>query len=258
MLKLITAGIDLGASFAKMVILKDGKEIGRGLAAVTLEQEEAIINVKKAALENAKIEEKDIDRIGVTGSGRALLEGADLYTTDVTADAAGVNYVNKAVRTLIDIGGEEARAIKVNAEGKVINFAVNDKCAAGAGAFTETMARAMQLSLAEFAQASLKSTQRIPINAQCVIFAESEVVGLVSDETPREDICRAVHDGIAERIISMSKRVGIEEKVGLMGGAVQNVGLVKSLEDGLGMDIEVLPDPQFISALGIALLTEKE
>ena len=255
---MITAGIDLGACNAKMVILKDGKIIGKGLTEMTLEPEEAIQKVKELAFGEANIDEKEIDRIGVTGSGRNLIKDANLYTTDVTADAAGVNYIDKSIKTLIDIGGEEARAVKVNEEGKVINFAVNDKCAAGAGAFTEAMARALELSLEDFAEYSLRSTQKIPINAQCVIFAESEVVSLISDEIAREDICRAVHDGIAERIISMSKRVGIEEKVALIGGAVLNKGLTKSIKDGLGTDASVLPDPMFVSAMGIALLAAKE
>ena len=116
----------------------------------------------------------------------------------------------------------------------------------------------MQLSLEDFAEYSLKSTQKIPINAQCAIFAESEVVTLVSDETPREDICRAVHDGISERITSMAKRVMIEEKVGLIGGAVMNKGLFQSINDGLGTDATVLPDPIFVSALGAAVLAAKE
>jgi len=134
---------------------------------------------------------------------------------------------------------------------------VNDKCAAGAGAFVEAMTRAMQLSLEEFASASLESTQKIPINAQCAIFAESEVVSLISDETPRQDICRAVHDGIAERLTSMAKRVGLEEKVALIGGAVMNKGLVKSIKDGLGMEATVLPDPLFVGAIGIAVMAAK-
>ncbi|MDY7037745.1 MAG: BadF/BadG/BcrA/BcrD ATPase family protein, partial [Thermodesulfobacteriota bacterium] len=103
-----------------------------------------------------------------------------------------------------------------------------------------------------------KSTKRIPINAQCVIFAESEVVSLVSDEVPREDICRAVHDGIAERITSMSKRVGIEDKVALIGGAVLNQGLTQSIKDGLGTDLTVLDDPLYVSALGAAVLVAKD
>jgi len=254
---MITAGFDLGAAYSKVVILKEGEVIGKGIAKTTLEPEESVEKARKAALEEAKIEQGQIDRIGVTGSGRKLIKDADVDVTDVTADAAGANYYDKQIRTVIDVGGEEARAVKVSEDGKVINFAVNDKCAAGAGAFVEAMSRAMEVSLEEFAEYSLRSTKRIPINAQCAIFAESEVVSLVSDETPREDICRAVHDGISERLTSMAKRVGIEEKVGLIGGAVLNKGLVQSIKDDLGMEATVLPDAIFVSALGVAILAAK-
>jgi predicted CoA-substrate-specific enzyme activase len=255
---MITAGLDLGAAYSKVVILNDGKIISKGISKTTLEPEESIEKAFNAALREAKIEKGQIFKTGVTGSGRNAVKDADVVITDVTADAFGANYLNKEIRTLIDVGGEEARAVKVSEDGKVINFAVNDKCAAGAGAFVEAMSRAMQLSLEEFAEYSLKSTQKIPINAQCAVFAESEVVSLVSDETPREDICRAVHDGISERITSMAKRVMIEEKVGLIGGAVMNKGLVESIKDGLGVDAIVLPDPLFVSALGIALLAAQQ
>ncbi len=254
---MITMGYDLGAAYSKVVIMKDGKVIGKGIAKTTMEPMESVIAAREAALKDAGIEEKLIDKIGVTGSGRKLIKNADADTTDVSADAAGVNYFDKEFRTAIDVGGEEARAVKISPDGKVVNFAVNDKCAAGAGAFVEAMTRAMQLSLADFATASLRSTQKIPINAQCAIFAESEVVSLVSDETPREDICRAVHDGISERLTSMAKRVGIEEKVALIGGAVMNVGLVKSIKDSLGMDATVLPEPLYVGAVGIATLAAK-
>jgi benzoyl-CoA reductase subunit D len=251
---MITAGIDMGAAFAKMIILKDGKVIGKGISKVTLEPDEAVTAVQAAALKNAGLKSEDIEKICATGSGNKLIKNATLYVSDITADARGVHYLDKSIRTIIDIGGEEARAIKVDEEGKVINFAVNDKCAAGAGAFVEAMARALELSLADFSAYSLRSTKKIPINAQCAIFAESEVVSLINELVPREDICRAVHDGISERISSMAKRVIIEEKVGLIGGPAYNRGLVEALKNSLGMDIVVLPDPEYVSALGAALI----
>ncbi|MDY7037744.1 MAG: BadF/BadG/BcrA/BcrD ATPase family protein, partial [Thermodesulfobacteriota bacterium] len=143
---MITAGIDLGASYAKMIILENGKVIGRGITEVTLEQQEAVQKVQELALKDAGIDRKAINAIGATGSGRHLIKDAQLYITDVTADAAGAYEIDKSIRTVIDVGGEEARAIKVSEDGKIVNSAVNDKCAAGAGAFCEAMARAMQLS----------------------------------------------------------------------------------------------------------------
>ncbi|MDP2725526.1 MAG: acyl-CoA dehydratase activase [Syntrophales bacterium] len=250
-------GYDLGSTYTKVVILKDGKVIGKGIAKTTLNPEESVGTAREAAFQDAHRDGSQIDRIGVTGSGRKQITNADVDSTDVSADAAGVNYYSKDFKTLIDVGGEEARAVKISADGKVVNSAVNDKCAAGAGAFVEAMSRAMQLSMEEFAESSLTSTKKIPINAQCAIFAESEVVSLISDETKREDICRAVHDGISERLTSMARRVGIEDKIALIGGAVMNKGLVKAIKDALEMDVTVLPDPLFVSAVGIAVLAAK-
>jgi len=245
---MIAMGYDLGAAYTKVVILKDGKVIGKGIAKTTLNPEESVGTAREAAFQDAHIDGSQIDRVGVTGSGRKQIKNADVDTTDVSAAAAGVNYYSKDFKTLIDVGG---------ADGKGVNSAVNDKCAAGAGAFVEAMSRAMQLSLEEFAESSLASTKKIPINAQCAIFAESEVVSLISDETKREDICRAVHDGISERLTSMARRVGIEDRVALIGGAVMNKGLVKAIKDALEMDVTVLPDPLFVSAVGIAVLAAK-
>ncbi|MCJ7595827.1 MAG: acyl-CoA dehydratase activase, partial [Desulfobacterales bacterium] len=176
---MISAGYDLGAAYSKVVILKDGKVAGKGIAKTSLEPMESVTAARKAALADAKIDEGQIDKVGITGSGRNLIEKSDVSTTDVTADAAGVNFFDKEIQTVIDVGGEEARAVKISKDGKAVNFAVNDKCAAGAGAFCEAMARAMQVSIEEFAEYSLRATQRIAINAQCAIFAESEVVSLV-------------------------------------------------------------------------------
>ncbi|UCG65888.1 MAG: CoA activase [Deltaproteobacteria bacterium] len=254
---MITAGIDMGAAYSKVAILEDGKVIGKAESKTTLEPEESVERARELALKDANIDPEQISAVGVTGSGRSLIKDADVSVTDVTADAAGAHYFDKDVRTVIDIGGEEARAVKIDGTGKVINFAVNDKCAAGAGAFVEAMSRALEISMDDFAAYSLKSTERIAINAQCAIFAESEVVSLISDEVGREDICRAVHDGISERITSMAKKVQIEDKVALIGGAVLNRGLVQSLKDDLGTEPTVLADAQFVSAVGAAILAAK-
>ena len=129
-------------------------------------------------------------------------------------------------QTVVDVGAEEGRGIKANAEGKVVDFAGNEKCAAGAGAFAESMARALQMTLKEFGEASLRSDKTIPMNAQCTVFAESEVVSLIHSATPKEDIAKAVLDAVASRVCAMVRRVGIEGDVVLIGGMVHNPGFV--------------------------------
>ncbi|MBA3035393.1 MAG: CoA activase [Desulfobacterium sp.] len=258
MITAITAGIDLGAKTVKVVILKGKEVIGRGIATTGLDQKKSAEKAFDAALKEAKIDLKDLDRVVATGVGRTEAPNANSQITEVGADAKGAIFLNPAIRTVIDIGGEEGRGIKISPEGRAVDFAINEKCAAGAGAFTEAMARALERPLKEFAELALKSTKSIPMNAQCAVFAESEVVSLIHAKTPHEDISRAVHDSIADRIISMVRRVGIEKEVLLIGGVAHNVGFVNSLNIGLKLEVIVPEYPEFIGALGAALVAAEQ
>jgi benzoyl-CoA reductase subunit D len=154
---------------------------------------------------------------------------------------------------VLDVGAEEGRAIRCNEQGKVLDFALNEKCAAGAGAFTEAMSRALEVDIEALGPMSLESTQAIPMNAQCAVFAESEVVSLLHAKTPKEDIARAVHDAIASRIVSLARKVGFEPDVVLMGGLARNPGFVDSLERALDCRVSIPEDPEYTGAYGAAL-----
>lgn len=254
---MITAGIDMGASSVKTIILRGDEVIGQGSAVMEIDRLKSAKAGFQNALENAKITKEEIDKIVATGIGRKVVDFADRDSTVVGCDGRGVVERHPGVKTLIDIGANEARAIKCDVSGKVIDFAVNEKCAAGSGAFIEAMSRAMEVSLEDFAVLSLQSEKTIPINAQCAVFAESEVVSLVHDETDRKDICRAVHDAIATRIASMARRVKVEEEVALIGGVAYNKGLIDSLERELKITFTVPEEPDYIGALGAALLARE-
>jgi benzoyl-CoA reductase subunit D len=251
---MITAGIDVGSRTIKVVILKDGAVVGKALTATGFEQAESAAAALKTAAENAGIELAAIEQIVSTGAGRKAMEQANSHITEVGADAVGAVHLVPEARTVIDIGAEEGRGIKVSGEGKVLDFAVNEKCAAGAGSFTETMSRALEMSLDEFGKIALQSTKSIPMNAQCTVFAESEVVSLVHAETSKEDISRAVHDAIASRVSSMVRRVGLEQKVALIGGVAYNPGFVDSLTRALECEIIIPQDREYVGALGAALV----
>ncbi len=255
---MISAGMDVGSKTVKVVILKDGRIIGKGIATAGLEADEAIQTAWEAALKEAGVSREEINKVVATGSRREEISGFDDEVSEVTADARAMIIVNPEIRTIIDVGAEEGRAIKVDSGGKILDFAVNEKCAAGAGAFIEAMARAMQVSIEEFSTESLKSDKTIPINAQCAIFAESEVVSLVHDETSRPDICRAVNNAIADRLASMARRVLIEPKVALIGGAARGVGLQSSLKEALELDELHIPDnPEFLGAYGASIIASE-
>ena len=251
---MVTAGIDMGAKYVKVVILKDGAVQGRAMVATGFEPVAAASKCLEQAAGESGLDIPSIDHITSTGAGRKVAPRADSDITDVGAAAKGTVHLVQQARTVIDVGAEEGRGIKIEADGKVVDFAVNEKCAAGAGAFAEAMSRALEVSLEEFGKLSLKSDKTIPMNAQCAVFAESEVVSLVHAKTPKHDIARAVHDAIASRIVSMVRRVGIAEEVALIGGVSHNPGFVDALSRALETQVVVPEDPEYVGALGAAIV----
>jgi benzoyl-CoA reductase subunit D len=185
--------------------------------------------------------------------GAKAVNFATADVSDIRAAARGASYFMPSARTVIDVGAEEARGIRVDETGRVLDFAINEKCAAGTGAFIEAISRALEIPLEEMGALSLESKIEIPLNAQCVVFAESEVVSLIHAKTPKQDIVRAVHDAIASRIGSTVRRVGIENDVVLVGGMAHNPGFLNSLKRSLKTEITVPEDPDYVGATGAAL-----
>lgn len=250
---MITAGVDMGAQAVKVVILSDGKVLAHSWTYTGFEPLEAAQKALDEAIKEAGISREDVNRIVSTGAGRKAVTFADNNITEVTADAKGTIWLQPSVRTIVDIGAEEARGISCDSAGKVLDFAKNDKCAAGSGAFVESMARALEINVPDMIELSLKSTQDAPINATCAVFAESEVVSLIHSKIEKADIAHAVHDAIASRVSSMVRRIPIENDVALIGGVANNAAIVDVMKKHLGVDIVVPENPQFVSALGAAL-----
>jgi predicted CoA-substrate-specific enzyme activase len=251
----IVAGIDVGAKNVHTVLIKDGGVVARAAVASGFDHEESAERGLTEAANIAGVRREDIELVAATGAGRKALTFAAQQPTEIAADARGAFDLYPGARTVIDVGADEARAIRLGDGGKAIDFAINEKCAAGAGTFVEAMSRALEMSLDDFAKASLDSTETIPMNAQCTVFAESEVVSLIHANTPPGDIARAVHDAMASRVSTMVRRIGVEEPVVLGGGAALNVGFVKSLSEALGgVDIYVLADAEHLGAHGAALI----
>ncbi len=251
---MISAGIDIGAETVKMVILKDGKVLGSSVVRAGLDRVASAQEALDAALKDAGISKDDIEKIVATGIGRKEVPFAKDQVTEIAAAAKGAAYFYPSVKTVIDIGAEESRAVKVDGTGKVMDFAKNEKCAAGVGAFVASMARALEVDLLDMGPISLKSDVIIPMNVTCVVFAESEVVSLVHAKAPKPDIARAIHEAIATRTTSMTRRVGIEKDVVLIGGVAKNAGAVERLTDHLGMAPLIPDEPQMVTALGAAVI----
>jgi benzoyl-CoA reductase subunit D len=251
---MITAGIDIGSKTTKVVILQDGRMVSKSLMLTGFEQREAGEKAFAEALAGARVQMVDIARVTATGAGRKAAPYAQGGVTEVSADARAIAFLHPNVRTLIDVGAEEARAIRCAGDGKVADFAINEKCAAGAGTFVEAMARALELKLEDMGTLSLESQHAVPMNAQCTVFAESEVVSLIHAQVPKPDIARAIHDAIAARIVAMARRVGVAPEIALIGGLAHNVGFIDALKRGLEANVLVPADPEFVGALGAAVI----
>jgi len=253
---MITTGIDCGAKNTKTIILQDGKIIGKGKVLTGFDQEKAVEQSLENALQTAGIMREDIQKIFGTGSGGGkAVKMAQGSINEIKAMSKGAHYFFPNARTVTDVGAEEARAAKIDENGNPIDFAINEKCAAGAGAFIETMARALDVTVEEMGPLYFQSHKEIPINAQCVIFAESEVVGLIHAKTDKPDISKAIHDSMASRIASMIRRIGVNKDIVMVGGVGYNPGFMAAMKKELKVDTIYIPDePEYVSAFGAAIL----
>lgn len=257
---MITAGVDVGAKYAKIVLLEDGKNtLARANGLVEFDVLKSAIEVFEKALLDAGLERDQIVHVVATGMGRKACHkkppiNAEEIVPEVIADAKGAYYLIPTVKTVIDVGAEEGRGVKVGENGKVRDFVINERCAAGAGTFIETMARALEVTVEDMGPLALKSTKEVPMNAQCCVFAESEVVTLIHAKVSKEDIARAIHDAMAGRIASMVLRLGVEKDVALIGGVARNPGFLPPLEKELNTKILVPEHPEYVGAIGAAVL----
>lgn len=235
-------GLDVGSSYTKGILFS-GK-IEKKLVIKTSFK-------PRQAIEQVKTHFSDHDKIVATGFGRELVTDVDNIITEITAFARGASFIDSSVRTIIDIGGQDSKIIKVN-NGKVDRFVMNDRCAAGTGNFIEKIAQAMNLTLEEFGNLAVKSDRPEIIDSLCVVMAETEILSLVGQGKRSEDIAAGVCDSLIRRIDGIGSQIGIEEPILFCGGGALNPGLVKSMKRILGEVI--IPDaPQFIGAIGAAL-----
>jgi benzoyl-CoA reductase subunit D len=243
----------MGSKNVRVLILKDGQILAKGLILSGFDQKVAAEKLFNEVLRKAGSSCDNIAHIVATGAGKDLAHYANSEISMVGADALGGNFLYPSARTMIDVGAETSRAVRCNEEGRMVDFVINEKCAAGSGTFIEAMARALEVKLEEIGPLSLEAKKAISMNAQCTIFAESEVVSLIHEKASKADIARAIHDSIANRIASLARRLGIQRDVVLAGGVAKNVGFVSSLQKTLEVELLVPEEPEFVGALGAAL-----
>ena len=251
---MIVAGLDIGSITTETVILKDREILTSIILPTGANSRTAAERCLSAALQKTALGQEEISAIVTTGYGRASFPRATKMITEITCHARGAYFVHPKTRTVIDIGGQDSKVIRLDARGRNVDFQMNDKCAAGTGRFLEVMAHALEVKVEELGRLSLGAPRTIKISSMCTVFAESEVVSLIADSQPKEVIIRGLHDSIADRVLGMVNRVGIEEEVTLTGGVAKNEGVARALEDRLGVKMFIPPEPQIIGALGAALL----
>lgn len=254
---MIVAGCDLGSATGKTVIMRDDTILSSAVVRSTLNPEKTGLLALETALEKAGLNSlADLDYVIGTGYGRHGVAFINDNLSEITCHARGAHWWQPEARTVIDVGGQDCKVISLGENGKVLDFVMNDKCAAGTGKFFEVMARTFDCSLDEFAELSLQSDTPCSITKQCSVFAESEVITLINNGVDQSDIAAGLVDSIVRRLIAMVHRVGIVPKLVFTGGCAKNEGLVKGLERALGENILRLPNPQLAGALGAALFAQ--
>ena len=251
-----TAGIDIGSISTKAVIMRDGQLLASRVILTGYNAENAGKKVFDAVLDDLQISASAITRIVATGYGRKGLAMADKSITEIMCHATGARYLNPLIRSIIDIGGQDSKAILLDDRGKVANFAMNDKCAAGTGRFLEVMARALEVNLDEFGRMALKADLPARISSLCTVFAESEIISLIAKGEKRENIIAGIHESICVRVLAMANRIGIKSPVMMTGGVAKNIGVVRAFEKAIGSPIEVSDYAQVNGAIGAALLAQ--
>ena len=253
------AGIDVGSLSTETVILNGaGEELGCSIIDTGASSVDAASESLKEAAVQAGIDRDQIKGMVATGYGRVSIPFADRKVTEITCHAIGAFHLFPDTGTVIDIGGQDSKVIRVGDGGKVLDFTMNDKCAAGTGRFLEVMADKLQVSLHEMGARSLEAGGSVNISSVCTVFAESEVVSLVAQNHPKNEIIRGLHRSVVNRVWSMIKSLGVHGAVTMSGGVAKNRGVVALLEEKLGQPIHVYREPQIVGALGAALIARKK
>ena len=251
------AGIDIGSRAAKAVVMKDSSILSSVIGDTGPESVKTSYMTIKEVLKRAGLSLDDVEYIVATGYGRVLVPFANENISEISCHARGINWYFPSVRTILDMGGQDCKAISCDANGRVTNFIMNDKCAGGTGRFLEMIAEVLNVPLEEIGDLSLMSKTPIPFNTICAVFAKSEAITYVRKGTAKSDILAGLHDAIATRSLNLLKRVSIQKEFSITGGIAKNKGMVAKLREKVGLEPLLCEDPQIIGALGAALFAEE-
>lgn len=252
-------GIDSGSTSTNAVILDSNQKlVAFSIVRTGAKSGESAHKALETVLEKAHLTQDDLSFIVSTGYGRVSIPFANKNITEISCHGKGAHYLNPRIRTILDIGGQDSKAIKLSETGEVIDFVMNDKCAAGTGRFLEMMARSLEVDIKDMGPLSLKSKEDITISSMCSVFAESEVISLIAQNKEKADIIHGIHKGIAAKSVGLMSRVGKEGDFMMTGGVAKNIGVVRAVEEKLGSSLYISPEPEIVGALGAALFGLEE
>lgn len=249
-------GVDIGSVFSKAAVLAGSKLVSYHIIPSGGNYKLTADEVVTGALTKAKLSLEDITSTVATGYGGSNVSFANQLITDVSCQSRGAFHLFPSVRTVIDIGGQFSRVIKLDGRGRATAFLMSEKCAGGSGRFLQIIAHVLQIDLEEIGPLSLKSKKKINFNTGCAVFAETEAVSRIAEGAATEDILAGVHGALAAKIQNLVERLGIEQDIALTGGGAKDIGLVRSVEETLGINTLVPEEPQIVAALGAALIAE--
>lgn len=253
-MKTCAGGVDVGSTQTKAIVIDDDRKIvGRALIDTGANVVQAAEEAFQKALADGGISEEDVAYVIGTGYGRYRVTFGDAQVTEITCHARGAAHMFPGTRSVVDMGGQDTKAIRVSPSGEVVDFCMNDKCAAGTGRFLQSAAVALSIPLNELGDVALRGEKPVKISTTCTVFAESEVLSWLGKGKKIEDILRGVHESIAARSIGLMRRVGIEEQVSFTGGVAKNPAMVHVLQQSLGLKLNVSADSHYMGALGAAL-----
>ena len=251
---MIVAGIDIGSLSAKAVIMENGKIRAWSIIRTRPDSSDSAVTVMDSTLEKCGLSLKDIAYVVSTGYGRVNVPFSQATITEISCHAKGTNWFFPEVRTILDMGGQDCKAIRCDENGRVIDFAMNDKCAAGTGRYLERVAATLGLGLEQIGPLSLETVEGpLSISSTCAVFAQNDIIKLMREGRQVNDILAGATDAIVDRISALLERVGVEEDLCISGGVAKNIGVVKRLEEKLGLKARIAPEPQVVGAIGAAL-----
>ncbi len=256
---MITAGCDVGSLTTKAVVLNGGRVLGHALVRSSFDPEKSAAEVMDKALQAAGVTMDDLGFCVGTGYGRERIKFVKKTFSEITCHAKGVHFLHPTIRTVIDVGGQDCKAIRLDAKGEIEKFLTNDKCASGTGRFLEVMAQLLGVDLEDLGRMSARATAPVTLAGACTVWAQAEVVVHLNAGRPLPDLAAGVNEAMASRIAILARAVGIEKDVCMSGGVAKNAGVVAAMEKGLGMPLRRLKvDPQLMGALGAAVIAREK